>query len=192
MSSTAVEPSSGDSNKALSNSLGIPAASFVENVEEFMKNETSADDALRKMQSNYSTYKLIEMKLNQSKTSLKNKLPDIQKALEMVHYLASKSQGDAESGVTTHFEVSEGIYASAKLQNTGVVCLWLGANVMVEYSYTEAIALLTKNMEGAKKTINTIEEDLNFLKDQITTTEVNIARIFNYDVKQRRQARGGT
>lgn len=70
-----------------------------------MKHETSADDALRKMQSNYrsgadftisiltpccSTYKLIEMKLNQSKASLKNKLPDIQKALEMVQYLASR------------------------------------------------------------------------------------------------------
>jgi len=60
---------------------------------------------------------------------------------------------------------------------------------MVEYSFGEAVALLTKNLEGAKKTISTIEEDLNFLKDQITTTEVNIARIFNYGVKQRRQAR---
>ena len=55
-----------------------------------MKNETSADDALQKMQSNYSTYKLIEMKLTQSKASLKNKLPDIQRALEMVQYLASQ------------------------------------------------------------------------------------------------------
>jgi len=59
----------------------------------------------------------------------------------------------------------------------------------VEYSFSEALALLTKNLEGATKTIHSIEEDLNFLKDQITTTEVNIARVFNYDVKQRRQQR---
>jgi len=166
---------------------GIPRAPFVENLDEFMKNESSADEALRKMQSNYSTYKLIELKLNQSKASLKNKLPDIQKALEMVQYLSS--QQEKEDGITTHFEVSEGIYASAKLQRQDSVCLWLGANVMVEYSFSEAIALLTKNLEGAKNTIQSIEEDLNFLKDQITTTEVNIARLFNYDVKQRRQAR---
>lgn len=32
-----------------------------------------------------------------------------------------------------------------------------------------------------------IEEDLSFLRDSIITTEVNIARIFNYDVRRRRQ-----
>jgi hypothetical protein len=32
-----------------------------------------------------------------------------------------------------------------------------------------------------------IEEDLSFLRDQIITTEVNIARIFNHDVRRRRQ-----
>jgi len=63
---------------------------------------------------------------------------------------------------------------------------------MVEYSFEEARSLLTKNMAGATKTLQTIEEDLNFLKDQITTTEVNIARIFNFDVKQRRQRAKGS
>lgn len=27
------------------------------------------------------------------------------------------------------------------------------------------------------------EEDLSFLKDQVTTVEVNIARVYNYNVK---------
>jgi len=37
-----------------------------------------------------SNYKLLEMKLGQNKTILKNKLPDIEKALDMVKHLASK------------------------------------------------------------------------------------------------------
>lgn len=45
---------------------------------------------------------------------------------------------------------------------------------MVEYSFGEATELLTKNLESAKKSLVTIEEDLDFLKDQITTTEVSI------------------
>jgi prefoldin subunit 5 len=45
---------------------------------------------------------------------------------------------------------------------------------MVEYSFEEANELLTKNLESAKKSLATIEEDLDFLKDQITTTEVSI------------------
>lgn len=32
-----------------------------------------------------------------------------------------------------------------------------------------------------------IEADLAFLRDQIITTEVNIARIFNFDVRRRRK-----
>jgi hypothetical protein len=34
-----------------------------------------------------------------------------------------------------------------------------------------------------------IDADLAFLRDQIITTEVNIARIFNHDVRRRRQVR---
>lgn len=32
-------------------------------------------------------------------------------------------------------------------------------------------------------------EDLAFLRDQVITAEVNLARVYNYDVKQRRAAK---
>ena len=35
------------------------------------------------------------------------------------------------------FEVSEGIYSRARIEDTDSVCLWLGANVMLEYSCEE-------------------------------------------------------
>lgn len=35
------------------------------------------------------------------------------------------------------FEVSEGIYSRASIDDTDSVCLWLGANVMLEYSLEE-------------------------------------------------------
>lgn len=35
------------------------------------------------------------------------------------------------------FEVSEGIYSRALIEDTDSVCLWLGANVMLEYSCEE-------------------------------------------------------
>lgn len=53
---------------------------------------------------------------------------------------------------------------------------------MVEYSYEEAIALLERNFVNAEIRIKSTEEDLNFLKDQTTTTEVNIARVYNQTV----------
>jgi hypothetical protein len=37
------------------------------------------------------------------------------------------------------FELSEGIYSRAKIEDSDSVCLWLGANVMLEYSCDEVI-----------------------------------------------------
>ena len=58
------------------------------------------------------------------------------------------------------------MWAKATIPNdTGKVGLWLGANVMIEYSYEEAIALLERNFKNAEIRIASTEEDLNFLKD---------------------------
>ena len=53
---------------------------------------------------------------------------------------------------------------------------------MVEYSYEEALALLERNLKNAETRLKSTEEDLIFLKYQITTTEVNIARSYNQTV----------
>ncbi|KAH0856146.1 hypothetical protein HID58_084407 [Brassica napus] len=84
------------------------------------------------------------------------------------------------------FEVSEGIYSRACIEDTDSVCLWLGANVMLEYSCEEATALLRNNLENAKASLEVLVADLQFLRDQVTVTQVTIARIYNYDVHQRR------
>jgi prefoldin subunit 5 len=82
-----------------------------------------------------------------------------------------------------NFLISDNVWAKAKIPNdTGKVGLWLGANVMVEYNFEEALKLLEKNLTNAISRLNATEDDLNFLKDQITTTEVNIARVYNQTV----------
>ena len=68
---------------------------------------------------------------------------------------------------------------------------------MVEYPIDEAKALLTEKLSSQETTKKTCQEDLEFLREQITTMEVNIgrpphslliiARTYNWDVKRRRQ-----
>lgn len=106
------------------------------------------------------------------------KTPDIKKTLEMVRLLKDKHTKQEE--MQTNFLISDNVWAKATIPNeTGKVGLWLGANTMIEYSYDEALALLERNLKNAEIRIKSTEEDLNFLKDQITTTEVNIARTYN-------------
>lgn len=56
---------------------------------------------------------------------------------------------------------------------------------MLEYTTNEAIELLTQRLATAKESLATCEEDLEFLRENVTTMEVNTARVYNWDVQKR-------
>ncbi len=58
---------------------------------------------------------------------------------------------------------------------------------MLEYDLDEAEKLLTKNKSSAETNIGQIGFDLDYLRDQMTITEVTMARIYNWDVKKRKE-----
>ena len=118
------------------------------------------------------------------------KLPDIKRTLEMVAMLKQRAMGDNKE-LETNFLLSDNIWAKAKIPNeTGRVGLWLGANVMVEYTHDEALKLLAKNLKQAQDKLAETEGDIAFLKDQITTTEVNMARVYNQGVHNKQAKEG--
>jgi len=160
------------------NTKKIPKVIFIDNTEAWVEKYT--DDALfAQMNELYQKYKYMESNLTRARMSLKVKLPDIKRTLEMVCMLKAKHESD-EKAMNTNFLLADNIWAKAKIPNTtGNVGLWLGANVMVEYSYIEAVKLLGANLASAEDKIKETEADLDFLKDQLTTTEVNLARIYN-------------
>jgi prefoldin subunit 5 len=116
-------------------------------------------------------------------TRMKSKIPEIKSSLEAVQHLKKKKEEEVEQ-LKSQFKLTDGVYANALLKLNGKVSLWLGANLMVEYSYEEAEELLSTNLETATRNLENSNEDSAYLKDQITITEVNVARIHNYAVKQ--------
>uniref|UniRef100_A0A8C9JPL9 Prefoldin subunit 3 n=1 Tax=Panthera tigris altaica TaxID=74533 RepID=A0A8C9JPL9_PANTA len=165
--------------------LGVPEAGFVEDVDSFMKqpgNET-ADIVLKKLDEQYQKYKFMELNLAQKKRRLKGQIPEIKQTLEILKYMQKKKE--STSSLETRFLLADNLYCKASVPPTDKVCLWLGANVMLEYDIDEAQALLEKNLSTATKNLDSLEEDLDFLRDQFTTTEVNMARVYNWDVKRR-------
>lgn len=129
----------------------------------------------------------MEYNLTSKRKRLKMQIPDLERSLDMIEKLKTEKTNNKE--LETEFLLSDQIFARAIIPPTDKVCLWLGANVMLEYSLEDAQELLMKNIEAAKKNLSFVEHDLDFVRDQITTTEVNIARVFNWNVK-RRQAAG--
>jgi len=128
----------------------------------------------------------MESQLVQQQKQLLVKIPDITNALAALNYLIKK-----KSTLKCQFELADSLYASASIPNNDKVALWLGANVMLEYSYQEASDLLTTNLRNANTNLASLEKDLSFLKDQITISEVNIARIHNHKVALKKATEQG-
>lgn len=63
------------------------------------------------------------------------------------------------------------------------------ANVMLSYKIPAAIELLNSKLEAANVSLNNTVEDLEFIREQMTVMEVNTARVYNWDVKRRREER---
>jgi hypothetical protein len=106
----------------------------------------------------------------------------------------------------TTFELADTLFAEAEVPaDTDTVYLWLGvrappllrpslltrpqANVMLSYSLPAAATLLRQKIETAEASLAGVEDDLEFLREQITVMEVNTARLYNWDVKRRRARR---
>jgi prefoldin subunit 5 len=170
-----------------SNSRGIPAATFFEDVSETCtKNAGGPEAVLKELHHLYGKYKFMESSLVTQKSNLVTKIPEIKNALAAVNFLVKKQENN--ESVETQFEVADAIYAKATIKPENRVLLWLGANVMLEYGYVEARELLTKNLANAQVNLTTLDNDLAFLKDQITISEVNIARVHNHKVQLKQDA----
>jgi len=155
----------------------IPEMEFINDVELFMSDK-NVTTTLQALDERLQKYRFLEINLLQKRARLKRQLPDFEKSLEVIKLLEDKTE------FNTHFLMSSQLYSKARIPPTDTVCLWLGANVMLEYPLAEAKQLLQKNLKTSLGNVKQIDEDLEFLRDQITTSEVNLARIYNWNVKR--------
>jgi len=63
---------------------------------------------------------------------------------------------------------------------------------MLEYPIDEALALLRSNLAAAETSLKTVTSDLDLIKDQMTTLEVQMARVYNWDVQERKRTTQGS
>lgn len=123
------------------------------------ENENSADKVLRGLDEQHSKYKLMEYNIGARRRKLKIQIPDLVKSLEMIDVLRIQKD-DRE----TQFLLSEQVFLKTIVPPTKHVCLWLGANVLLEYPLDEAEVLLKQNIQSAEENLQCLEHDQDFLR----------------------------
>ena len=172
-------------DKTKKNSRGVPTMNFIDNVEDWIDKFTS-DKLISYINQYLNKYKFMEAQIVKSNEGLNVKIPDIEKCLETIEYLEKK---DKEKPVNIDYMVSNNLWAKAEVNVPDSVFLWLGANVMCEYKMDEAKTLLNQNLLNAQNQIKKNNSDLEFIKDQMTVCEVNIARVYNETVRRNQIAK---
>ena len=104
---------------------------------------------LKRLEEQHQKYKIMEMNLLSRKKRLKSQIPDIQGSLKIVRQM--QEQKGKPGVISSHFLLSDQVYAKAETIPSDTVCLWLGANVMLEYSLEDAEKLLSENLSNAEK-----------------------------------------
>ena len=80
--------------------------------------------------------------------------------------------------------MADSLYAKGLIEGErNTIALWLGAGVMAEYKFDEAIELLEENIAGANKQLKECKEGLEFIRDQINVVDVNMTRVYNMHVQ---------
>ncbi|GMG19070.1 unnamed protein product [Ambrosiozyma monospora] len=182
MSSIAVPKDRLRTEKA--NPRGIPEAKFIENVKDLLPGAVTDADVellLNELQVRLQQYRLMEQSKTETLANLRVKIPDITKTLEMCQFLKTQ-----EEPIEANYELNDTLYSRAEIQPTKTVYLWLGANTMLEYPIDEAIELLDKRLKLANENKKITLDDLEYLRSNITTIEVNTARVYNWDVQRKR------
>ncbi|KAM0667923.1 hypothetical protein ACQRIT_002792 [Beauveria bassiana] len=185
MASKEKQPAAGGKGGTTTNPRGIPTAPFVDKVEDYVSSRDQVEGTLQSFQELISKYQFMEMNLQRRMTGLKDKIPDIQKTLDTVQFM--KLRKDESEPIETTFELNDTLYARANIPPTEEVYIWLGANVMLSYPIDEAQTLLESKLKAAKTSLSNCEEDLDFIREQITTMEVATARVYNWEVVQKRK-----
>lgn len=168
------------------NPRGIPEAPFIEKVENIIKDpETEFKPIMTAFQDRLQQYKYMELSKQQQLADLKLKIPDIEKNLAVIDHIKLQKESGEET-LETNYELDSTLYTKAEVdvKNSESAYLWLGADVMLEYPLDEAVDLLKVRLSNNIEQLKTVNEDLDFLRQNITTMEVNTARLYNWDVER--------
>ena len=145
----------------------------------------SIEDLYGELNTLHSKYKLMESQLEEGRARARSQVPELEASLSSLDMLERKAA--AGETATTFYNLSDVVYVPARIVPRDLVAVWMGAGVMLEYSYGEARELLSQQLAAAGTKMATNSADLAFLRDQIITTEVNIARTYNFSVKEARR-----
>lgn len=174
------------------NPRGIPKALFIDLND--TKITSNLELTVANVQQNLQKYEYMLKSKDQQLKSITDITKDIKTNSKVIDTLITQNADDSddEDGEfqDIQYELEDGLFAFAsipKKSTTNTVSLWLGSGILMEFTYEEAQQILSEKSAVYTNKINEIMEDIEFLREQITTLQVNMSKVYNYSILQKRK-----
>lgn len=181
-------------NSTKTNPRGIPEAPFVEDLSILFKGGKNNDNdfqlVFNRFQERLQKYKFMQESKQLTLKQLNTRIPEISQSLKICQLIKQQQEEeeDEDDEMLFNYSLNDTLFTKATVKPKEVknVGLWLGADIMLEYPLDEAIELLENKLNDSNVSLKECKEDIEFLRENITTMEVMCARLYNWDVEQRR------
>eukprot|EP00792_Barthelona_sp_PAP020_P003787 TRINITY_DN1649_c0_g1_i1.p1 TRINITY_DN1649_c0_g1~~TRINITY_DN1649_c0_g1_i1.p1 ORF type:complete len:190 (+),score=37.49 TRINITY_DN1649_c0_g1_i1:40-609(+) len=166
---------------------GIPAMFFIENMDKFMESQDNGDSVLAKLNQNKNQYQKSEVDHLQKLGDFSAQQRELEMNLRTINQIEELTEENKD--YKTVFSLGDTVMAHAVIpKNTDHCYVWLDSKTCIELNFDEARDLFQKQLEKTKNHIKEVNEDLDFLKRQITICEVSYFRVYNWTVLRARQS----
>lgn len=171
---------------------GVPTADTITDVDGYLKeHKLTIEEAQKKVEEDFRKYKIVEANLTSQREKLRETEPDFLRGRELLTKLQEAlANPDYEWPMEVRYPLADQVFSTAYVDKTDTIYILLGCQTMAEVTVDEADKIFSKNLVDINKLKNDLSEEINFVKDQITTTEVNMAHLFNYNVNLKKAAAG--
>ncbi|KAL6936438.1 uncharacterized protein HGUI_03630 [Hanseniaspora guilliermondii] len=173
------------------NPRGIPKALFIDLNDP--KITSNLELTVANVQQNLQKYEYMLKSKDQQLKTITDITKDIKTNIKVIDTLIAQnndSDDEDEEFQDIQYELEDGLFAFASIptkSETNTVSLWLGSGILMEFTYGEALQILNEKSDVYTNKINEIIEDVEFLREQITTLQVNLSKVYNYSVLQKRK-----
>lgn len=170
----------------LTSSSGVPKVPFDEDPARLVIPDKSVEESILYYRELTQKCRFLEANIEERLTRTESKLAELDKNLQVVRLLQAIDVSDGP--IDLDFELGDTLYARGTVSSPQEckVHLWLSSGAMVVYSPSQAESMLSERYTETKQVLKKIEEEQRCLKEQITTAEVNTARLYNYHLATRK------
>lgn len=138
-------------------------------------------------------YNAMKNFLEKRKEKTEQKIDELNESILVVRSVEKRQKMERENinenkkGLELFMPLEETLYVKGEMNPAHTIYIWLGANVMVELEFDEALNLLNSHLDRAHSIYKQMVEESEYMRKQVEIANANLAAVIFYLDRNKRE-----